>query len=209
MRSNESKAVTAKQANLAYYEANATTYAERTADANLSHLYESFLSLLPPSARILDVGCGGGRDLKAFRKQGFDAFGIDPSSELAAIARRNSGANVAVAHVENIDLLEEFDAVWACASLLHLPRTELPEALKRIRRSLVTGGVFFLSVQAGSGEGISEDGRYFTYYDEPEIRAAVEATGFEVLKIWGTADSLDRRSAIRWVNLLARKSSSI
>jgi SAM-dependent methyltransferase len=209
MISNESKAATARQANLTYYDANATTYAERTADANLSHLYESFLSLLPPSARILDVGCGGGRDLKAFRKRGFDALGIDPSSELAAIARRNSGTNVAVAHVENIDFLEEFDAVWACASLLHLPRTELPEALKRIRRSLVTGGVFFLSVQAGSGEGISGDGRYFTYYDEPEIRAAVEATGFEILKKWGTADSLDGRCAIRWVNLLARKSSSI
>lgn len=209
MSSDKSKVVTAKQANLAYYEANAVTYAERTSHVNLSHLYSPFLSLLPRSARILDVGCGGGRDLKAFREQGFNPFGIDPSLALVEIARRNSGVGVSVAKVEALEFEQEFDAVWACASLLHLPRTELPEALKRIERSLIIGGVFFLSLQAGSGEGISEDGRYYTLYDEPEIRMAVQAAGFDILKTWKTSDSLIGRSVICWINLLARKLSSI
>lgn len=207
MNNPEFTDATAGLANLAYYEANAATYAEQTLHADLSHLYAPFLSLLPRSARILDVGCGGGRDLKAFRERGFKPFGIDPSLALVEIARQHSGAEVAVAKVEELEFVQEFDAVWACASLLHLPRSVLPEALRRIKRSLVHGGVFFLSVQAGSGECVSEDGRFYARFDESEIRMAVEAIGFSILEAWTTADSLAGRSVIYWINLLARKIS--
>lgn len=194
-------------ANLAYYEANATKYAESTLQIDLTSLYEPFLALLPSGARILDVGCGGGRDLKAFRERGFNPFGIDSSIALVEIARDYSGVDVAVAKVETIDFVEKFDAVWACASLLHLPRTELPEALRRIKHSLVSGGVLFLSVQSGSGEEILEDGRFYAHYTDAEIRMSVSAIGFDVLETWKTPDSYASRAWISWVNLLARKTS--
>jgi len=205
MSRSDSNAITSDLANLAYYEANAAMYAEQTSHADLSHLYEPFLSLLPQGARILDVGCGGGRDLRAFRERGFKAFGIDPSPALVEIARQHSGAEVAIARVEELEFVEEFDAVWACASLLHLPKSELSQALRRIQRSLVPGGVFFLSVQAGSGEDFIEDGRFYSRYDEAEIRMVVRATGLDILETWGTADSLASRNGMCWINLLARK----
>ncbi len=200
-----SKFVTAAAANLAYYEANAETYAKQTYHADLSDLYAPFLALLPRNARILDVGCGGGRDLRAFRERGYETFGIDPSPALVEIARQYSGAELAVVKVENLEFEEKFDGVWACASLLHLPRTELPEALRRIHRSLIAGGVFFLSVQAGQGEKFGEDGRFYARYGESEIRFEVHAVGFDILETWETSDTLPGRTQICWVNLLARK----
>lgn len=200
-----SKVVAAEVANLAYYEANAEKYAKQTCHADLSHLYAAFLSLLPRNARILDVGCGGGRDLRAFHERGFDVFGVDPSSALVEIAREYSGAEVAVAKVEALEFEEKFDGVWACASLLHLPKAELPEALRRIHRSLIAGGVFFLSVQAGRGEEFSEDGRFYARYEEPEIRSAIQEIGFDTLNTWTTSDALSGRAKISWINLLARK----
>ena len=201
-----SKAVSPEVANLAFYEANAETYAAQTYHADLTHLYAPFLALLPRNARILDVGCGGGRDLRAFRERGFNPFGIDPSLALARIARQYSGVEVAVAKVELLEIEEKFDGAWACASLLHLPQAELPNALRRIHRSLISGGVLFLSVQAGHGEEFGPDGRFYSRYAEFEIRNAVHASGFEILDTWVTLDSLPARTAVNWINVLARKS---
>lgn len=205
MSSTASKVVAAEAANLAYYEANAEKYAKQTYHADLSHLYAPFLALLPRNARILDVGCGGGRDLRAFSERGYEPFGIDPSPALVEIARQYSGAEIAVANVEAIEFEEKFDGVWACASLLHLPRAELPNALKHIHRSLIAGGVLFLSVQTGHGEEFGEDGRFYTRYDESEIRIAVHASGFDIMETWETSDALPGRNEICWINLLARK----
>lgn len=200
---------TAGLANLAYYEANAVAYAEKTSRADLSHLYAPFLASLPRGARILDVGCGGGRDLKAFRELGFKPVGIDPSPALVEIARQYSGAEVAVADVQEMEFVDEFEAVWACASLLHLPKLELSEALRCIKRSLISGGVFFLSLQNGSGEHVIHDGRFYARYGESEIQIAVQQNGFEIFETWETTDSLANRSDIHWINLLAKKSLQI
>lgn len=200
-----SKVVSPEAANLAYYDANAEAYAKQTYHADLSHLYVPFLALLPRNARILDVGCGGGRDMRVFRERGYKPFGIDPSTALVKIARQYSGAEVAVAKVDELEFEENFDGVWACASLLHLPRAELPNGLMHIHRSLIAGGVLFLSVQAGHGEEFGEDGRFYTRYDESEIRIGVHALDFDILETWKTSDALLGRTEICWINLLARK----
>lgn len=207
MSNTRANCASSELANLTYYEANATKYAGLTGQVNLSQLYAPFISLLPRGARILDVGCGGGRDLKAFRERGFKPFGIEPSISLAEIAREYSGVEVVVTKVEEIEFVEEFDAVWACASLLHLPKSKLPEALRRIRRSLVAGGVLFLSVQSGEGEEILEDGRFYAHYTNTAIEMAVRAIGFDILETWETADSFADRTLISWINMLAKKSS--
>ncbi len=194
-----------ERANLAYYERNAAMYAEQTSRADLSHLYAPFLALLPPAARILDVGCGGGRDLKAFRQRGFDPVGIDPSPALVEIARRYSGAEALVGKVEDLQLSDAFDGVWACASLLHLPRRVFPEALRRIHSALVGGGVLFLSVQSGAGDLVGEDGRFFARYDSSALRLALKDANFQLLRIWDSEDSLPGRAALTWLNLLAKK----
>lgn len=192
------------KATFVYYEANAASYARQTQAADLGELYAKFLPSLGQGARILDVGCGAGRDLKAFREQGFQALGIDPSPSLAKLAREYSGCDVLVERVEEMRFRHEFDGAWACASLLHLPRSVLPVALKRIHDALRPGGVLLLSMQLGLGEMRTTDGRFYTRYQPADLRREVEAVGFDIIEAWQSSDSLGERRSIWWVNIMGR-----
>lgn len=189
----------------AFYEANAVSYAQRTAYLDLSYLHEPFLAMLPEKGgRILDVGCGSGRDLKAFRLRGHFPQGIDPSPAIAQLASAYSGCPVEIGTAQALAYVEEFDAVWACASLLHLRRSALAAALVRIRRSLVPAGVLFVSMQKGSGEEIDDDGRLFSRYSASELDSLIRSASFEIRNVWTTADALARHKSVEWINVLAR-----
>ena len=190
---------------LSYYEANAIAYADQTARVNLSHLYSSFLSRLPLGANILDVGCGSGRDLKVFHEKGYEAIGVDPSPSLVKIAREWSGCKVEVGRAETLWFNTKFDGVWACASLLHLPRRLFPITLVNINKCLKRNGILFLSMQQGSGGQASDDGRYFSRYSSQELSFELTAAGFEIIQILTTADSLSNRDTILWINIVAGK----
>ncbi len=190
-----------------FYELNARQYAELTLGADLKELRSRFLEQLAPGARILDVGCGAGRDLRAFAEAGFDAEGIEPAHALAKIAREHSGCPVRVTKIEQLDVRgpdAAFDGVWACASLLHLRRVELPHALRRIREALKESGSLFLSMQQGAGEWSAPDGRFFCLYEENELATAMRRVGLFAHDVWLTGDALPDRSSIRWINILAR-----
>lgn len=187
-----------------FYDEHADEYFERTVHADLSHLYGRFLPLLPKGARILDLGCGSGRDLKAFKSLGYWPFGIDPSPRLAELAREYAGVQCQVGKVQDMTYSDEFDGVWACASLLHLQKSELACALKRVRAALVADGIFFAAVQSGQGERSALDGRFYAYYDREEFLSAVLTAGFSVEDSWTTEDSLPNRPSVRWINVLAR-----
>lgn len=190
-----------------FYELNAHQYAELTLGADLKELRSRFLEQLAPGARILDVGCGAGRDLRAFAEAGFEAEGIEPAPALAKIAREHSGCHVRVAKLEQLDVHgpdAAFDGVWACASLLHLRRAELPQALRRTREVLKESGILFLSIQQGAGERLAPDGRFYCLYEKDELVMATRCAGFIVLDVWQTGDALPDRSSIRWINVLAR-----
>lgn len=103
---------------LRFYETNAEVYAEQTRGIDLAHLYKPFLKCIPRGGRILDVGCGAGRDLRRFMDDGFEAVGVDPSEKLAAIASEFSGCKVLVSGVQDLSFNQEFDGAWACASLI-------------------------------------------------------------------------------------------
>lgn len=193
---------------LAFYDENATRYARATAKANLGRLYSRFLSHLPRGGRVLDLGCGGGRDLRVFKSRGFDCIGLDPSMPLAKIAAETSGCHVIVGKAQELNFVEAFDGIWACASLLHLPKAEMPATLTRVRNALRSNGVLFLSMQEGRGAFIAEDGRFYTHYSDQELVGLVAASGLNVIGQWFTADSLKERASIAWINLLAVKPSS-
>lgn len=189
-----------------YYEEHAAEYAQRTLNADMATLRSRFLSTLPPRGRVLDAGCGSGRDLRVFVDRGFRASGIDASQSLVNIAQAFSGARCSVMRIEEMSFSAEFDGVWACASLLHLPRVVLPTAIARIHAALALGGVLFASVQEGNGEGIASDGRYFAYFSLSEFTDIVSGGNFEVESAWLTEDVLGRSdSQPRWINVLARQ----
>src|SRR5262245_5024139 len=142
---------------LLYYERNAPTCISDTAGVDMSPLYEPFLALVPAGGRILDAGCGSGRDSLAFMARGYQVLAIDGA---AAMVRAAAAASVPAGRLrlQEVDFDAKFDGVWACASLLHVPRVEILEVLGRLARALRPGGVMYLSFKRGDGE-VWRDGR--------------------------------------------------
>lgn len=201
--SSESSMLPSQSTTTRFYEDRALEYFDRTVHADLRHLYERFLPLVPKGGRILDAGCGSGRDLKVFRERGYRPFGIDSSRNLIQLASSFAGVECEVNRLQDIVFTGEFDAIWACASLLHLRKSELGQVLDRLYRALVSGGVFFATIQLGQGEQMASDGRFYAYYNDQEFLLAVQASGFAVEDSWISEDSLPNRPTIRWLNVLA------
>ncbi|WP_324750060.1 methyltransferase domain-containing protein [Sphingomonas sp. LY54] len=153
---------------LAYYEKFAPTYSASGAGGQSRHL-ESFLALLAPSSRILDLGCGGGIDASAMLAQGFVVDAIEASPAIAAMAERRMNRPVKVMRFDELDAVEEYDAVWASASLIHVPRQGLSGILCRIFAALKPLGLHFASYKTGRSEGRDSVGRYYNYPSHEEL----------------------------------------
>lgn len=191
-----------------YYERNAKSFFEATVEVDMSPLYQRFLPLLPPAGRILDAGCGSGRDLRAFAELGYRVTAFDSSPALVALAEAYAGQPVFRTRFQDIDWRESFDGVWACASLLHLPAAELPDALRRLAVALVPGGVMYLSFKYGHGER-EDQGRHFTDMDEAGLSGLLDRVdNLQPLDDWITADQRPGRENERWLNALLRRSES-
>jgi SAM-dependent methyltransferase len=191
-----------------YYEHNAKSFFAATVDVDMSPLYQRFLPLLPPAGRILDAGCGSGRDLHAFAELGYRVTAFDSSSVLVALAEAYAGQPVFRARFQDIVCREVFDGVWACASLLHLRAAELPDALRRLAVALVPSGVMYVSFKYGHGER-EDQGRHFTDMDEAGLSGLLDRVdNLQPLEVWTTADQRPGRGNERWLNALLRRSES-
>ena len=127
---------------LNYYDENAAAFIKGTAAADISSTRECFAKLLPPRARILDFGCGSGRDTKAFLELGFQVDATDGSAEICRQASSFTGIDVQHMLFQSLDAVDTYDGIWACASILHLPKAELTGVLHKICRALKPGGIF-------------------------------------------------------------------
>jgi SAM-dependent methyltransferase len=189
---------------LAYYDEHAEEFIARTADVDMRHVYEPFLALLPAGAHILDAGCGSGRDASEFTRRGYQVTAFDGSARLARMAAERTGLPILHLAFEDVAWQEEFDAVWACASLLHLPHAQLPDALSRLVGALKPGGVLFASIKAGAHEG-EREGRWFTDTSSDRMRSLLANSGLQLERVWETEDARPDRVGTRWVNALARQ----
>lgn len=188
---------------LAYYDQHADAFVERTANLSMEHLYEPFLALLPRGGRILDAGCGSGRDAAEFAKRGYLVTAFDGSSQMAKRASDRTGFEVLTMRFEAVDWQEEFEGVWASASLLHLPSESLRPAVSRLVQALRPDGVLFVSIKEGEFEGEREE-RWFTDTTPDALRELMTASGVDVINIWSTDD---QRPGVtrRWINGLGRR----
>lgn len=114
-----------------YYDENAVTFFENTIDADMKRVYELFLKYLSPGAKILDLGCGSGRDTKYFLQEGYDVIAVDGSIEMVKLSTEFTGKQTLHLTFDEINFNEEFDGVWACASLLHVPRNKIDSIFKK------------------------------------------------------------------------------
>ncbi|TCP78873.1 methyltransferase family protein [Rhizobium sp. PP-CC-2G-626] len=187
-----------------FYEREAKRYAAATAEQSMNEQIARFTKFLPGNALIVDLGCGGGRDLANFSRRGFNAVGLDAAFELAKIAGATSGCPVVVGDLLQMPFAKgSFDAVWASASLLHIQRNEIDHALNLINDILVAGGFFFCSMKVGRGELRTDDSRFFTYFMPSEWNERLACTGFELIE--SQADGfIGSEAGDRWMNTIAR-----
>ncbi|MGV8988422.1 MAG: class I SAM-dependent methyltransferase [Cypionkella sp.] len=155
-------------ATLRFYAAFAEVYTA-SGPGGVSRGLPGFLALLAPGARILDLGCGAGRDAEAMRAAGFAVEAMDGTPEIAQKAAERLGQPVRVMRFDQLDAVEAYDAIWASASLLHVPRAALPGVLARVHRALKPGGVHFASYKGGGTEGRDSHGRYFNYLTRDQL----------------------------------------
>ena len=190
---------------LKYYEQNASTFVEGTVFADMHDARTRFLRTLPPHAYILDFGCGSGRDTKAFLEQGYRVVAVDGSIELCRMASELTGISVKQMLFEDLSETEMYDGIWACASILHLPRKELMGVLKKISDALKIGGILYTSFKYGDFEGI-RSGRYFIDFTEGSFGELMEGIpSLRTIETWITNDVRPGRGDERWLNILLEK----
>jgi len=188
-----------------YYDKYFQQYSNDTMNLDMSGLYEEFLKFLPIKSRILDLGCGPGRDTRYFSNLGYDVTGLDPSIEMVKLARENSNSNIIHGSIQETEFDLNFDGIWACASLLHVPSSELKFVFDKISKILNLGGLFFCCFKYGEFEGVSNDGRYFTFQTEEKLRKHLKSIlDFEIKKVWISSD-IRNDKMLSWINCLIIK----
>jgi len=155
MKLEAQELVTISRLTLAHYDRHADDFWRGTRDHDVSQNIAALLEHIEgePPLRILDFGCGPGRDLKAFAMLGHAATGLEGSAAFAAMARAHSGCEVWQQDFLALDLPPAcFDGVFANAALFHVPSQELPRVLRELRTSLKPRGVLFCSNPRGHNE---------------------------------------------------------
>lgn len=192
-------------ATLKYYDKNAQSFAATTISADMQSHQDRFLKYLPPAARVLDFGCGSGRDSKYFLSQGYIVEAIDGSEELCKIASAHAGIPVKQMLFQELNETEKYDGIWACSSILHLPRKELADVMRKMATALKPNGVIYTSFKYGTFEG-ERNGRYFTDMTEAAFADFLrDIEGLTTEEQWLTSDVRPGREEEQWLNLILRK----
>jgi superfamily II DNA or RNA helicase/HKD family nuclease/SOS-response transcriptional repressor LexA len=187
-----------------YYNRFAAEFFSSTVGVDMTPIHQRFLAGLQPQAHILDAGCGSGRDAKAFADAGFPVSAFDASEQLAKLASAYCGFDVAVRRFEDVHETAQYDGIWCCASLLHVPAADLPDTLGRLWQALRPGGRMYVSFKHGTGER-EFGGRRFTDADEVTVQRWLESLPeVQALEVWLTDDQRPDRSE-RWTNALATR----
>jgi|SRR5579863_955163 len=191
-----------------FYDSHAQDYSESTIGLDVRELREPFLKELRPGSHILDAGCGSGRDSKAFLDRGYRVTAIDASPGLARLASAYTGLQCEVLAFQEMQFREEFDGVWACASLLHVPLRDIDNVMTRFVRALKPGGVFYISLKEGQGERIAEDGRFFNYYSLDSFRKLLaRCPALREASFWTTPEIRSLKHREPWLNFLLLKTT--
>lgn len=188
-----------------YYDINAKEFVEGTLNVDFKATQDKFINKLPAKGYILDFGCGSGRDTKYFLAKDFNVDAIDGSIELCKIASEYTNIKVRHMYFNELSVVNKYDGIWACSSILHLSLDDLVDVFKRMSKALKDEGIIYTSFKYGDFSG-ERNGRYFT--DMTEDSFAKLIANVENLKVeeqWITADVRPQRGNEKWLNLILRK----
>lgn len=190
---------------LDYYNQNADTFAAGTVAVDFKETQDRFLCRLHEGDYILDFGCGSGRDTKYFLENGMKVDAMDGSEELCRIASEYTGIKVRKMLFQDLEEQEKYNGIWACSSILHLPKSELELVLGKMLAAMKDKGIIYTSFKYGEFEG-ERNGRYFTDFTIETFTAFIQ--NIEHLKLeeyWITGDVRPGRGEEKWLNLILQK----
>ena len=192
---------------LDYYNQNANTFFEGTVSVNFREVQDKFLKVLP-GKKILDFGCGSGRDTKYFLDNGYDVIAIDGSIELCKKASEYTGIEVKHMLFQELNDKDTYDGIWACSSILHLNKEELKPVLLKMIDALKKQGIIYTSFKYGNFEG-ERNGRYFSNFTIESFKEYVQdISTIQIEEYWLSGDVRKGREDEQWLNLILRKTNS-
>lgn len=187
-----------------FYDRHAEIFVASTFFLDMRALYNVFVNHVTKGGHILDAGCGSGRDALFFRQQGYLVTAFDSSPAIVSLARRKTGLPIQQRSFSEVEESIVYDGIWACASLLHVSLSQIPETIARLWQALKPGGILYMSFKFGEGER-EQDGRHFTDANETIAGQWIEKLhGTESCRMWRTEDRRPDRDE-QWLNILVSK----
>jgi 2-polyprenyl-3-methyl-5-hydroxy-6-metoxy-1,4-benzoquinol methylase len=193
----------------AFYADNAKSYFYETLTNDVNNVRGCFISALVTTncnkLHILDLGCGAGRDSKVFIDAGFTVTALEASKELALLAEEHIGQPVLNMRYQQLQVKNTYDGIWACASLLHCPKSQIEYVMQNCIDALKEGGVFYFSFKHGEGERLDDWGRFFNDYTLESLKTLIaKFNELDVIELWQETELL-RGKDQTWINGLVRK----
>ncbi len=191
-----------------YYDKYADEYAKKTMYTDLKHLYSKFEPSLTMGSRLLDAGCGAGRDTRYFVRKGYIVIAFDASEGMVRKCNEYPHAYCTLMRFKEMKFEEEFDGIWACASILHLEQVMAVKVISKLATALKPEGIMFVSVKKGQGSKLEkETGRFYQYYNDSNIDCLYNSDDrLELDHKWETISSNeDGSNKTEWINLLIRR----
>jgi mutator protein MutT len=190
---------------ISYYSYYAKEYCEETVQFDVEEIQLKFLEYLKPGSKLLDLGCGSGRDSKYFRDKGYDVVSIDENHNIAEWAIDYTGHEVLVMPFNEVKFPEKFDGIWACSSLLHCHENELVNTIEELVVSLKPSGYFYMSFKWGEESTTDINGRYFVNKTADSLQKLIRKipTVF-IVEIWESEAKL-RNNIQKWINVIIQK----
>lgn len=184
-----------------YYQGHSSEYIGKTKDSDMSDIYLFVEPYMKKAKKVLDLGFGSGRDSLYFLRLGYDVYSLDSCPEFIRHGQAIGLPHLIQQDIKQLDYTDEFDFIFASASLLHIPSVKLVEVLSRCRTALTKKGFLYASFKYGVYEGI-RDGRYYTDMTEKTIEPFLAQAHLKLVDVMITDDVQNRNN--QWLNIIAK-----
>ena len=187
-----------------FYTHHYRVYHERTFSVDPASFLNPLADHLSAGSTVIDVGCGSGRDILWLQNRGFRVIGIERSSGLAGLARRNTACRIIEADFESYDFTKiSADALLLIGALVHLPHTEFPAVLESVCRALNDPGTLLITMKEGNGSVTEQDGRQFFLWQDKDLRKVFQSQNLETLEFFRQTSKINQNDT--WLGYVLKK----
>jgi SAM-dependent methyltransferase len=176
---------------ITYYDDSYIKYHHKTNGIDMSEIYRKVRKYVPNGSRILDAGCGIGRDTQYFLQHGFKVTSLDASKKMVELCNEYPFTFCKQNSFETINYPSKFDLVWACASLLHLNKKAFEKAVYNLYKSLKPGGYLYFSLKAVVPQNSNDSRLYFSYTQQELDMTLIDILKMTSVETWSTESGLD------------------